>query len=257
MSVTTPTASAPETPASDPLAALPPSCLTVHTHLLTLTDPTSAPDIATAIGLGRSTAGKALAALEQHDLAKRVTGHYVGTVRTPDLWKATALAAPEPSADTPDDIEQPEAAPAPDIPEPITPTEQQPTPPTPEAPAPEAATPKPVPTPPAPEPAAPAAQAPTPVPATPELPAQRTAPALTVIPGGDGQRLAPGALRQLVLENLATHPDEAFTSTRISRAIGRSSGAIANALVTLTRQGLAEQVTVRPMTYRIAQEQPA
>ncbi|WP_166028975.1 helix-turn-helix domain-containing protein [Streptomyces chilikensis] len=260
MSVTTLTTTASETPANDPLAALPPSCRTVHTHLLTLTDPTSAPDIATAIGLGRSTAAKALAALEQHGLAERVTGHYVGTVRTPDLWKATAPAAPEPSADTPDDIEQPEAALAPDLPEPITPTEQQPTPPAPEAPAPapaaaapKAATPEPVPTPPAPEPAAPAAPAPTPVPPAPELPAQRTAPVLTVIPGGDGQRLAPGALRQMVLDHLTAHPGEAFTSTRISRAIGRSSGAIANALVTLTRHGLAEQVTVRPMRYRLAE----
>ncbi|MER5481313.1 helix-turn-helix domain-containing protein, partial [Streptomyces sp. NPDC002734] len=240
------------------------SARTEGQQLLTLTDPTSAPDIATAIGLGRSTAAKALAALEQHGLAERVTGHYVGTVRTPDLWKATAPAAPDPSADTPVDIEQPEAVPAPDVPEPITPTEQQPTQPTPEAPAPapaaaapETATPEPIPTPQAPAPAAPAAQAPTPVTPAPELPAQRTAPALTVIPGGDGQRLAPGALRQLVLEHLAAHPEEAFTSTRISRAVGRSSGAIANALVTLTRHGLAEQVTVRPMTYRIAQEQPA
>jgi DNA-binding IclR family transcriptional regulator len=57
----------------------------------------------------------------------------------------------------------------------------------------------------------------------------------------------------MVLEHLAAHPEEAFTSTRISRAIGRSSGAIANALVTLTRQGLAEQVTVRPMAYRLAE----
>ncbi|MDH6223647.1 helix-turn-helix domain-containing protein [Streptomyces sp. MJP52] len=259
MSVTTLTTAAPETPVSDPLAALPPSCRTVRTHLLTLTDPTSAPDIATAIGLGRSTAAKALAALEQHGLAERVTGHYVRTVRTPDLWKATALATPEPAAAAPEATEQPQTVPTPDTPEPVTPTEQQPTPPAPEAlatapaaAAPEAATPEPVPTPPAPEPAAPTAQAPTPVPAAPKLPAQRTAPALTVIPGGDGQRLAPGALRQLVLDHLTAHPGEAFTSTRISRAIGRSSGAIANALVTLTRHGLAEQVTSRPMTYRLA-----
>ncbi|MEU6158808.1 hypothetical protein [Streptomyces sp. NPDC047130] len=84
------------------------------------------------------------------------------------------------------------------------------------------------------------------------MPAQRTAPPLTVIPGGNSQRLAPGALHQVVLDHLTTHPKESFTSIRISRAIGRSSGAIANALVTLTRHGHAEQVTTRPMTYRLA-----
>ncbi|MEU6158805.1 hypothetical protein [Streptomyces sp. NPDC047130] len=253
MSVTTLPTTAPETPAGDPLAALPPSYRTVHTHLQVLTDPTSAPDIATAIGLGRSTAAKALAALEQRGLAQRVTGHYVGTVRTPDLWKTTAPAAPEPPADITNVTEQPHAAPTPDALEPVTPTEQQAAPPAPEAPA-EALAPAPAAVPePAAEAAAPAAEAPSPLTAAPELPAQRTVPPLTVIPGGDSQRLAPGALRQMVLDHLTAHPDEAFTSTRISRAIGRSSGAIANALVTLTRHGHAEQVTFRPMTYRLAQ----
>ncbi|MFM9446937.1 hypothetical protein [Streptomyces acidiscabies] len=64
-------------------------------------------------------------------------------------------------------------------------------------------------------------------------------------------RLAPGGLRQMTFDHLQAHPDEAFTATRISRAINRSSGAIANALVTLTRQGLTEQVTDQPRTYRL------
>ncbi|MGP3945517.1 MULTISPECIES: hypothetical protein [Streptomyces] len=55
----------------------------------------------------------------------------------------------------------------------------------------------------------------------------------------------------MVIGHLTAHPDEAFTATRISRIIEKSSGAIANALVTLTKQGIAEQVTERPRTYRI------
>ncbi|GAA0523638.1 MULTISPECIES: hypothetical protein [Streptomyces] len=73
----------------------------------------------------------------------------------------------------------------------------------------------------------------------------------TVNQSGHRTRLAPGALRQMVIGHLTAHPNEAFTATRISRIIEKSSGAIANALVTLTKQGITEQVTERPRTYRI------
>ncbi|WP_199550365.1 helix-turn-helix domain-containing protein [Streptomyces sp. N35] len=69
---------------------------------------------------------------------------------------------------------------------------------------------------------------------------------------GQKNRLAPGALRQLVIDHLTAHPDEAFTATKISRAIGKSSGAIANVLVKITADGVAEQRTERPRTYRLA-----
>ncbi|MFJ9619065.1 helix-turn-helix domain-containing protein [Streptomyces noursei] len=71
-------------------------------------------------------------------------------------------------------------------------------------------------------------------------------------PTKDG-RLAPGALRQMVIDHLHAHPDEAFTATRISRVIEKSSGAIANALVKLVGLGIAEQVTDQPRTFRLAQ----
>jgi hypothetical protein len=74
----------------------------------------------------------------------------------------------------------------------------------------------------------------------------------TAVSGGDRVRLAPGALRQMVIDHLIAYPSEAFTATRISRVIAKSSGAIANALATLVRQGIAEQVTERPRTYRLA-----
>ncbi|WP_369356066.1 MarR family transcriptional regulator [Streptomyces sp. cg2] len=67
-----------------------------------------------------------------------------------------------------------------------------------------------------------------------------------------GRRLAPGALRQMVIDYLQAHPDEAFTATRISRAIEKSSG-IANALIKLAAAGIAEQVTDRPRTFRLTQ----
>lgn len=56
----------------------------------------------------------------------------------------------------------------------------------------------------------------------------------------------------MVIDHLQGHPDEAFTATKISRKLEKSSGAIANALVALTQQGLAEQVTEKPRAYRWA-----
>ncbi|MYT32669.1 MULTISPECIES: helix-turn-helix domain-containing protein [unclassified Streptomyces] len=79
----------------------------------------------------------------------------------------------------------------------------------------------------------------------------QTAPAQPT-PAKDG-RLAPGALRQMVIDHLHAHPAEAFTATRISRVIERSSGAIANALVKLVGSGIAEQITDQPRTYRLTQ----
>ncbi|MCC9738487.1 hypothetical protein [Streptomyces sp. MNU89] len=66
------------------------------------------------------------------------------------------------------------------------------------------------------------------------------------------KRLAPGGLRQMVIDHLTAHPGEAFTATKISRQIEKSSGAIANALATLAAQGVAEQVSEKPRTYRLA-----
>ncbi|WP_176969432.1 MULTISPECIES: hypothetical protein [unclassified Streptomyces] len=53
----------------------------------------------------------------------------------------------------------------------------------------------------------------------------------------------------MVINHLQAHPDEAFTATRISRVIEKSSGAIANALDKLVTQEIAEQVNDRPRTF--------
>ncbi|MFD8723911.1 hypothetical protein ACFV2H_39655 [Streptomyces sp. NPDC059629] len=81
---------------------------------------------------------------------------------------------------------------------------------------------------------------------------RQTAPTEAIILPGEKKRLAPGALRHMVIDHLQAHPDEAFTATKISRVVEKSSGAIANALITLARQGIAEQVSERPRTYRLA-----
>jgi DNA-binding IclR family transcriptional regulator len=60
----------------------------------------------------------------------------------------------------------------------------------------------------------------------------------------------------MVLDHLQAHPEEAFTATAISRVIGKSSGAIANALVTLARQGITKQISDKPRTYRWAAAEP-
>ncbi|MFK0295409.1 hypothetical protein ACIQU6_33745 [Streptomyces sp. NPDC090442] len=70
-------------------------------------------------------------------------------------------------------------------------------------------------------------------------------------------RLVPGVLRQMVIDHLQAHPDEAFTATRLSRIIESSSGAIANVLTKLTATGIAEEATSCPRTYRLARPTPA
>ncbi|WP_395111383.1 AAA family ATPase [Actinomadura sp. SCN-SB] len=65
-----------------------------------------------------------------------------------------------------------------------------------------------------------------------------------------GSRLGQGELRRRVAEHLATFPGAAFTPGEIARVLGRSSGAVGNALDTLVDHGHAEQVVVRPRRYR-------
>jgi hypothetical protein len=76
----------------------------------------------------------------------------------------------------------------------------------------------------------------------------------SLVPSGEAPptgRLGQGGLRALVYGFLADHADTAHSPTKISRQLGRSSGAVANALVTLVNLGRAEMVTVKPRTYRL------
>jgi hypothetical protein len=65
-------------------------------------------------------------------------------------------------------------------------------------------------------------------------------------------RLPQGGLQGLVEDFLAEHPSEAFGPHTIGTALGRSSGAVANALIRLTERGAAVQVSDRPRRYGAA-----
>jgi nitric oxide reductase NorQ protein len=63
-------------------------------------------------------------------------------------------------------------------------------------------------------------------------------------------RLGNGELRRMVARVLADHPATEYSPGDISKLTGRSSGAIANALKTLTAAGQAEQTNAKPLRYR-------
>ncbi|MFJ4010983.1 hypothetical protein [Streptomyces sp. NPDC090026] len=183
-----------------------------------------AAEIALAAGIGGSTAGKALTALESHNLAYREHGEKVGGRRTADRWYYRPLEADPQDAATDEAETAPEAA----------------------APAPQAA----------PE-AAPAPEVDTAAPETDtaaagadEPPAPAEAP--QAAKPSTSTRLARGGLRQMVYEHLEAHPGDEVTAPRLAKTLGRSAGAVANALVKLTEQGQADLVGESPRRYRLA-----
>ncbi len=66
-------------------------------------------------------------------------------------------------------------------------------------------------------------------------------------------RLRPGALRALVHAWLAERPGQEFTPTRIGKELGRSAGAVGNALATMADQGEVIQTSQKPRRYAIAE----
>ncbi|MFG2398443.1 hypothetical protein [Streptomyces lydicus] len=247
----------------------------VYTELVGLTDPATVIEIACAADVGKSTAGRALPMLEERGLAVRAPGGHSGPRRNPDLWSA---AVPSEAPSTPASDDAPALAQSEPCTGDITETTSSSTEdddssreqPTPEITAPDTDS-----TGTCAERPANAAQSDPPQDtaerddgddtsqdgthseenssnalAPQEDPEPTTAPAPPA-PGAEG-RLAPGALRQMVIDHLRAHPAEAFTATRISRTIERSSGAIANALDKLVSQGIAKQVNDRPREFRLA-----
>lgn len=223
----------------------------IYAQLSPLGEGTTATELALAAKVGHSTAGKVLNTLEKLGLAARTPGGFNGRHRNPDLWHHTpALQDPSPEvcSQTPGSSEPSISATAPDQPDesgdsPQV-TEQQDTdrsegntahaeddsrredtdPDTSIGPAGSAS----------------------------ETTVEEQEPASSAtVPHRMSGRLARGALRAMVIEHLQAHPSEAFTATKISRVIEKSSGAIANALVTLAEQGIAERVSERPLSYRL------
>ena len=215
-------------------------------------------ELSLAAGVARSTTAKALAAFQKEDLAVRKPGQRDGIRRTPDRWypstpadgDAAAPAPADPDADTTlqNSRDQDRATSATD--------DQAPA----ERPVsgPETTTPKPeeCDLPDTGSSAGEPATFPTPASSPEPASAPQEAPASTVTNAGAAKRLPPGGLRELVVEHLMAHPQEAFTATAISRVIERSSGAIANALATLAREGIAQQVCQVPRRYQLAPSGP-
>jgi len=63
-------------------------------------------------------------------------------------------------------------------------------------------------------------------------------------------------LRDLVEEHLRKFPDAAFTPHQVGKVLTRSVGAVANALDKLVSLDVAQMVTDKPRSYRLAPRRP-
>ncbi|MBV7706496.1 hypothetical protein NOVA_27290 [Nocardia nova] len=77
-------------------------------------------------------------------------------------------------------------------------------------------------------------------------------PDVAAAPQKSPDRLAPGALRGEVEDHLRDAPEKEFTPHEIGKSLGRSSGAVHNALVKLTALGTARQTCTRPKKFALA-----
>ncbi len=188
----------------------------------------TAAELAETAGIGRSTAGKTLANLEAQGQVTRRHGKSEGRKPTPDRWtlardadadaepeQQPVAAAGEPTAEPADTAQGSSQAPRVEAAPPATGTSTR-------------------------------AEAVPPVADTPDAdqpPGDAT---------GGGARLRPGALRDLVYAWLAERPGQEFTPTRIGKELGRSAGAVGNALATMTDQGEVVQTSSKPRRYALA-----
>lgn len=67
----------------------------------------------------------------------------------------------------------------------------------------------------------------------------------------NGAKLGKGQLRSLVLGYLRDRPGEAHSPTAIGKALGRSSGAVGNALTRLTSDGTVSEASAKPRRYTV------
>jgi len=254
-------------PSPDTAPALTPACATILALLNPDTGATSG-QLPALSNLGKSTVQKALVTLESARLARRVAGSFHEGARIPDQWYAAAEPAPAPPSphvpiaqDAPADHEHPQV---PDPQEPNAadfpqPTEQN-TPdgddantapaayrPAPQDPADQENEPDTGAQSPGPELSADAAESPD-APRSPEaITAPPESPAVTA-PGAP--RLAKGALRQMVADYLQADPGLEITPGRMAKYLGRSTGAVSNALDTLAEKGQVEMTKESPRTFR-------
>jgi hypothetical protein len=64
-------------------------------------------------------------------------------------------------------------------------------------------------------------------------------------------RLGQGALAAMVRDYLAARPKESFGPAALGKALGRSQGAVSNALAAMAERGEAVLVADKPRRYRI------
>ena len=81
--------------------------------------------------------------------------------------------------------------------------------------------------------------------------AQPDQPAVNPVSGTE--KLAPGQLREQVRAYLAAHAGQELSPVQVAKGLGRSSGAVGNALHTLAEQGIAKQTSDRPRRFTIAE----
>lgn len=167
-------------------------------------------DLALAAGISQSTAFKVLVALEKAGHASRHLGGLAGAKRAPDRWQAGPLTVKEPGA-----TEQAITAPSEEVhdaeSEAIVAAEMTP---------------------------------------STEDQAKRQ-PAAEEAGAADGKdRLGSGKLRDLVLGHLRDHAGEEFTPFVLGKALGRSSGAIANACDRLLADGAVSETSQKPRRFR-------
>lgn len=243
------------------------------------TEPVTVTELAERAGVGKSTLGKHLPALEKDGLAVRTPGGRDGRRRLPDTWQTATSTTPD--TDTTEDTsaqtdehteEEPDTASVSAEPDTVPNTAAEkasevdvPTSATQEA-SPQASSEQA----PADEATATEDQSPTTThvsvpPAGPRPdPAVRGTATVTVTRAGvtaaeglnpvsGSTRLAPGELKLMVKAILDADPGEEFTATEISHLLqGRSIGAIQNNLARLAKEERAVQTCDRPRRYRSA-----
>jgi hypothetical protein len=69
-----------------------------------------------------------------------------------------------------------------------------------------------------------------------------------------GPRRRPGELRALVHAYLAERPGQELTATKIGKELGRSAGAVGNALATMTDAGEVVQTSAKPRNYMVVSQ---
>ncbi|MCP2290806.1 hypothetical protein [Nocardia amikacinitolerans] len=176
--------------------------------------------LADAAGIGVSTARRLLTNWETAGAARSATD--TASPRAAKTWTAGS-AAPQPAAEP--------AAPASADPDPATPDPATTEPATPESAPAESA---------APEPVSPERATPEPADPVPDN-AESTV-----------ERLPAGALRGQVEDFLRDNPGKEFSPHQIGKALDRSSGAVHNALVTLTKSGTVHQTSTAPKKFTLA-----